>query len=228
MRHSTNLLTHNPNQDQPQRLDSSATGLGADAGGQLTCDEDHNYSDEQQAFDGGKMDHFVQSTGTDAGSTSPVGTTCQASQVMDYYDGNTVTAMWNYAQHYSLEDYSFGVTFGPVGARRHQRRAGDTGNVDTAIWPTARRSRQSTSPDGDLTADGKGGFSLTNDAQPYWDDCSTRDAVALKRQEHRRRAEQGRTLLGLVRGRLYADDHVRRGVDRDRSRGTGDGDVHPG
>ena len=37
-----------------------------------------------------------------------------------------------------------------------------------------------TSPDGDLTPDGKGGFSLTNDAQPYWDDCSTRDDVALK------------------------------------------------
>ncbi len=37
----------------------------------------------------------------------------------------------------------------------------------------------STSPNGDITPDGKGGFSLTNDAQPYWDDCSTRDAVAL-------------------------------------------------
>ena len=35
------------------------------------------------------------------------------------------------------------------------------------------------SPDADLTADGKGGYSLTSDAQPYWDDCSTRDAVAL-------------------------------------------------
>jgi phospholipase C len=36
-----------------------------------------------------------------------------------------------------------------------------------------------TSPDGDITPDGRGGFSLTSDAQPYWDDCSTRDAVAL-------------------------------------------------
>src|SRR5581483_10184248 len=68
LRHSDNLLTSNPNAAQPQRLDSSATGATGSAGGQLTCDEDHNYSDEQQAFDGGKMDHFVQSVGTDAGS----------------------------------------------------------------------------------------------------------------------------------------------------------------
>jgi phospholipase C len=34
-------------------------------------------------------------------------------------------------------------------------------------------------PNADLTADGQGGYSLTSDAQPYWDDCSTRDAVAM-------------------------------------------------
>ena len=32
--------------------------------------------------------------------------------VMDYYDGNTVTALWNYAQHFTLLDNSFGTTFG--------------------------------------------------------------------------------------------------------------------
>ena len=62
---------------QPQRLDSSATGLPGNAGGQLTCDQDHNYSDEQQAFDDGKMDRFVQSVGTGAGTT-PFGTPCNA------------------------------------------------------------------------------------------------------------------------------------------------------
>jgi len=29
-----------------------------------------------------------------------------------------------------------------------------------------------------VVADGKGGYSLIGDAQPYWDDCSTRDATA--------------------------------------------------
>src|SRR5581483_10778154 len=33
--------------------------------------------------------------------------------VMDYYDGNTVTALWNYAQKFSMSDNSFGTTFGP-------------------------------------------------------------------------------------------------------------------
>ncbi|MGZ4198195.1 MAG: phospholipase C [Solirubrobacteraceae bacterium] len=180
LRHKTNLLTNNPNESQPQRLDSSATGLPGHAGGQLTCDEDHNYSDEQQAFDGGKMDHFVQSTGVDAGSKSPSGAPCLASQVMDYYDGNTVTAMWNYAQHYSLSDNSFGVTFGPSAPGAINVTAGDTGNVDTGHEANNPSISTPTSPNGDLTPDGKGGFSLTNDAQPYWDDCSTRDAVAFK------------------------------------------------
>jgi len=178
LRHSTNLLTSNPNQDPPQRLDSSPTGLTGNAGGQLTCDQDHDYSDEQQAFDNGNMDHFVQSVGTASG-TSPFGTPCQAATVMDYYDGNAVTAMWNYAQHFSLSDNSFGTTFGPSSPGAINLASGDTGNVDMTHTANNPSVSTSTSPDGDLTPDGKGGFSLTSDAQPYWDDCSTRDAVAL-------------------------------------------------
>ncbi|HEY1457697.1 MAG TPA: alkaline phosphatase family protein, partial [Solirubrobacteraceae bacterium] len=49
LQHSANLLFSNPNASQPARLDSSATGLAGSAGGQLTCDQDHNYSDEQQS-----------------------------------------------------------------------------------------------------------------------------------------------------------------------------------
>ena len=43
------------------------------------------------------MDKFVESVGN-AGGTSPFGTKCDPKQVMDYYDGNTVTGLWNYAQ----------------------------------------------------------------------------------------------------------------------------------
>jgi phospholipase C len=32
---------------------------------------------------------------------------------MDYYDGNTVTALWNYAQHFSMSDNAYGTTYGP-------------------------------------------------------------------------------------------------------------------
>lgn len=89
-----NLLNNNPNLANPKRLDRSQA---------MTADMDHGYTAEQKAFDGGKMDKFVQNTSR---GTDP-------SQVMNYYDGNTVTALWNYAQNYALNDHSFGTTFGP-------------------------------------------------------------------------------------------------------------------
>jgi phospholipase C len=167
------LLAANPNSANPKRLDSSVAG-------QLTCDQDHDYSDEQQAFDGGKMDHFVESVGTDGGSTSPEGAPCDSSLVMDYYDGNVVTGLWNYAQHYAMSDNSFETTFGPSSPGAINLVSGDTGGVDTAHEANNPSISTSTAPNNDLTPDGHGGFSLTSDAQPYWDDCSTRDAAALK------------------------------------------------
>src|SRR5262249_12368043 len=56
-------------------------------------------------FDHGLMDKFVE---TVAG-----GSCADKSIVMDYYDGNTVTALWNYAQHFAMSDDSYSSTFGP-------------------------------------------------------------------------------------------------------------------
>jgi phospholipase C len=178
LRHTTNLLTSNPNAALPKRLDSSATGLPGSAGGQLTCDQDHNYSDEQKAFDNGQMDKFIESLGTGAGTT-PFGTPCNKETVMDYYDGNAVTGLWNYAQHYAMSDNSYGTTFGPSAPGAINLVSGDTGNVDMAHTANNPSISTPTSPNGDITPNGKGGYALTSDAQPYWDDCSTRDAVAL-------------------------------------------------
>ncbi|HEV2592482.1 MAG TPA: alkaline phosphatase family protein [Gaiellaceae bacterium] len=168
---SGSLLTANPNAANPQRLASTVAG-------QLTCDQDHNYNDEQRSFDGGKTDKFVETVGN-ANGVSPTGAPCDAKTVMDYYDGNTVTALWNYAQHFAMSDNSYGTTFGPSSPGAISLVAGDTGNVDTAHEANNPSIASSTSPNADLTADGLGGYSLTSDAQPYWDDCSTRDAVAL-------------------------------------------------
>jgi phospholipase C len=182
LRHSTDLLTANPNAANPQRLDSTPIGATGSPGGQLTCDQDHNYSDEQQAFDSAKMDRFVQSVGTGSGTNSPFGTPCNANQVMDYYDGNTVTGLWNYAQHFAMSDNSYGTTFGPSSPGAINLASGDTGNVDTTHMVNSPSISTPTAPDADLTADGQGGYSLTSDAQPYYDDCSTRDAVAMNGQ----------------------------------------------
>jgi phospholipase C len=179
LRHAGNLLTTNPNSSLPKRLDSSAIGLAGNAGGQLTCSQDHNYSDEQKAFDNGSMDKFVEAVGTDGGSKTPFGTLCDPKIVMDYFDGNTVTALWNYAQRYAMSDNSYGTTFGPSSPGAINLVAGTTGGVDMTHAVNSPSVATSLSPNADLTSDGLGGYSLTSDAQPYWDDCSTRDAVAL-------------------------------------------------
>ncbi|HVM65798.1 MAG TPA: alkaline phosphatase family protein, partial [Acidimicrobiales bacterium] len=57
----------------------------------------------------------------------------------------------------------------------HMASSLNYGPTNTATVTIATR----TSPNADVTLDGTGGLSLTSDAQPYYDDCSTRDAVAL-------------------------------------------------
>jgi phospholipase C len=166
------LLTANPNGVNPRRYDPT------NVNDVLTCDQDHNYADEQKAFDGGKMDMFPQTVGNGGGS-SPEGTKCVAGDVMNYYDGNTVTALWNYAQRYAMGDNSYNTTFGPSSPGAINLVSGNTGNVDMTHTANSPSIATATSPNADLTADGLGGFSLTSDAQPYYDDCSTRDAVAM-------------------------------------------------
>ncbi|HEX3454979.1 MAG TPA: alkaline phosphatase family protein [Gaiellaceae bacterium] len=180
LRHSTDLTASNPNSSLPARLDSTPLGKSGSPGGQITCDQDHNYSDEQQAFDGGAMDQFVQSVG--GTSFPPPGVTCHAAAVMDYYDGNTVTGFWNYAKRFAMSDNSFSPTFGPSSPGAVNLVSGDTGNVDMTHAVNSPSIATSSAPNADLTADGLGGYSLTSDAQPCWDDCSTRDAVALNGQ----------------------------------------------
>jgi phospholipase C len=165
-----NLLTNNPNRDaggnqvNPRRLDP------ANINDVLTCDQDHDYNDEQKAFDSGKMDKFVTTVGTATGTNGP-GQACQAGDVMNYYDGNAVTGLWNYAQHFAMSDNSFGTTFGPSAPGAVNLVSGDTGGVGLMI--------NGADTNGDTVSDGNGGHSLIEDAQPYYDDCSTRDAVSL-------------------------------------------------
>jgi phospholipase C len=164
------LLTNNPNRDEdgnqvnPRRLDP------ANIDDVLMCDQDHNYNDEQKAFDGGAMDKFVTTVGNGA-RTNPLGQPCRKSDVMNYYDGNTVTGLWSYAQGFAMSDNSFGTTFGPSSPGAINLASGDTGGVGLMI--------NGADSNGDTVPDGKGGHSLIEDAQPYYDDCSTRDAASL-------------------------------------------------
>jgi phospholipase C len=98
------LLTHNPNSAQAFRLSP------ADA---VTCDNDNAYDAEQIAANKGLQNQYPQATSAQPTATNT--TThlpCDANLAMGYYDGNTVTAIWNYAQHYAMSDNFFGTEFG--------------------------------------------------------------------------------------------------------------------
>jgi phospholipase C len=166
------LLSDNPNGSDPARLDPT------NVDDVLTCDQNHGYTAEQNAFDDGSMDHFTASDGTATTTgNSPEGQPCQGSLVMDYYDGNTVTADWNYAQHFAMSDDNFGSTFGPSTEGALNVISGNTGGVDTV------HAVRNVLTDGDAVSytnpDGGSGTTLIGDAQPYWDDCATGAAAAL-------------------------------------------------
>jgi len=77
------LLTANPNGFNPFRLDHTQAA---------TCDQNHDYTPEQQAFDSGLMDKFPKFTGVGGPGCPDYGK--GPNLVMGYFDGNTVTAMW--------------------------------------------------------------------------------------------------------------------------------------
>jgi phospholipase C len=103
------LLTMNPNFNK-------LTGLRVNPfrfppSHQVTGGNTNDMHAEQSAYDGGLMDKFVDFTGQDVnipGFVLPFPRT----DVMGYFDGNTVTALWNYAQHFAMSDNHFGTVSG--------------------------------------------------------------------------------------------------------------------
>jgi len=98
---SAGLLTDNPNSANPFRLDRSQA---------VTCDMNHNYAFEQKEYNGGLLNRFVNYSNPTFNNTAD---SCDPKQVMNYFDGNTVTALWNYAQHFAMSDNFYSTTFGP-------------------------------------------------------------------------------------------------------------------
>ena len=93
------------------------TGLNPDGGANpfrmtrdqiVTCSNNHDYKGEQLTTDSGFMDKFPQQNAKNGPGCATDGST-----VMGYFDGNTVTAMWNWAQRFSMSDNSWGTTYGP-------------------------------------------------------------------------------------------------------------------
>jgi phospholipase C len=159
------LLTDNPN---TRNADNLATGIAAaqmnpfrlDRAQFDTASQNHAYTAEQKASDNGKMDAFVANTGR--GSAGGAGAFGTAAQVMGYFDGNTVTALWNYAQHFAMSDNAFTDSFGPSTPGALNVVAGTTAGASAAV--------------GGSIADGQGGYTVTGDPDPEGDVCSSTKA----------------------------------------------------
>jgi phospholipase C len=164
------LLNSNPNLN-------SANGAGAanpfrlDRSQAHTADQNHAYGPEEAAFDAGRMDLFPKNTGTaGSGGTGAFNT---KGLVMGYYDGNTVTALWNYAQHFAMSDNSYSSQFGPSTPGAVNLISGQTNG---ALGFAASNGTNPTSTLNNLVADGSGGFTMFGDSDPHGDVCSSTTA----------------------------------------------------
>jgi len=81
---------------------------------------------------------------------------------MGYFDGNTVTALWNYAQNFAMSDNSYSTTFGPSTPGVINLISGQTNGVVAIANGTG--DEVSGGPDGSLTVIG--------DPDPKGDVCS--------------------------------------------------------
>jgi phospholipase C len=139
------LRANNPNPVAPFRLDRSQA---------VTCDNDNHYSDEQRAYNGGLLNQFSR--------LSAVGPGCGPNLEMGYYDGNTVTALWNYAQHFAMSDNFFASTFGTTVMGHLNLISGQTHGANPASVP------------GKIVEG-----SIIGNVNPTLDDCSTGTAVIM-------------------------------------------------
>jgi phospholipase C len=158
------LLTDNPNESNPQRLTSSEA---------LTSDQNHADVPEQEADDNNKDDAFVQNTESSTPSNGCGAEFCPPGIVMDYFDGNTATAMWNYAQNYAMSDNDFDTDFGPSSPGAVNLISGNTSGgyaVDPANSSTPGVKTTATGEVSALGSDGTG--TIYGDIDPFYDECS--------------------------------------------------------
>ncbi|MGV8985152.1 MAG: phospholipase C [Cypionkella sp.] len=161
------LIDHNPNSGAengadamgPFRLDRTQAG---------TADQNHGYTAEQAAYDKFKMDLFPKFTGK--GTKDAAGTFGSKGLVMGYYDGNTVTALWNYAQSFAMSDANFSTVFGPSTPGAINLVSGQTNGM--LLPPGYQLEKDGTYDGGRVVPDGNGNWTMISDLDPTGDVCS--------------------------------------------------------
>jgi phospholipase C len=161
------LLTDNPNFTDTANGSDAAEPFRLDRTQAFTADQNHAYTAEQQAYDGGKADLFPKYTGrATSGGAGAFGT---KGQVMGYFDGNTVAAMWNYAQHFAMSDNAHADTYGPSTPGMLNVSSGQTNGMK--IVATTMKPSTATAVSYYID-DGQGGVTMINDVDPGYDVCS--------------------------------------------------------
>jgi phospholipase C len=162
---SANLLLNNPNDTNPANGTGAANPFRLDRTQANTKSQNHAYTPEQQAYDNGKADLFPKFTGR--GTAGGVGAFGTNGQVMGYFDGNTVTAFWNYAQNFAMNDNAYTDTYGPSTPGAIGVISGQNNGVQNVIGTSSS------------IADGQGGLTLIGDTDPAGDVCSSKTSTVL-------------------------------------------------
>jgi phospholipase C len=80
---------------------------------------------------------------------------------MGYFDGNTVTALWNYAQNFAMNDNAYTDTYGPSTPGAVAVVSGQNNGAQNIVGTSSS------------IADGQGGLTLIGDTDPAYDQCSS-------------------------------------------------------
>jgi phospholipase C len=163
------LLNNNPNLN-PANGTGATNPFRLDRSQAVTADQNHDTLAEQQAFDNGLMDLFPLFVGTPGPPPAGGGVTSTTGLNLGYYDGNTVTALWNYAQRFAMSDNSYSTTFGPSTPGAINLISGQTNGVTATLNGT-----------GDEVDGGNGSLTVVGDPDPTGDVCSnpTRNQVTM-------------------------------------------------
>lgn len=171
---SGTLLTANPNFTNTANGTDAANPFRLDRTQAATADMNHSYTPEQQAADNGAADLFPKFTGTaTSGGAGAFGT---KGQVMGFFDGNTVTALWNYAQKFAMSDNAYTATYGPSTPGALEVVSGQTNGMQI-VKTTKQVSTLAASSY--FINDGQGGLTMINDVDPANDTCSSTTDTAL-------------------------------------------------
>jgi phospholipase C len=155
------LLHRNPNLN-PANGTGATNPIRLSPSQAVTADQNHDYTAEQQAFDLGALDLFPEFVGA-AGPPPPEGGVFSTNGLnLGYFDGNTVTAFWNYAQHFAMSDNSFSTTFGPSTVGAINLVSGQTNGVSKTLNGT-----------GGTIDGGEGSLTVIGDPDPLGDKCSS-------------------------------------------------------